>query len=165
MREQRTIATPRGASRRTGAAILASATMLAAALLEPGPARAADAAARNNEGNKLYGQKRYDEALKMYTDAQAAAPGAPALHYNIGNVLFRKGEYEKAIEEYLRAQSKSGGNLSEASVFNRGNAQMMKGDLKSAVGNVERNQVLRALVRYSIRADEQKAHVETPKVQ
>jgi phospholipid/cholesterol/gamma-HCH transport system substrate-binding protein len=30
-------------------------------------------------------------------------------------------------------------------------------DLKSAIGNVERNAVLRALVRYSIRADEQKA--------
>jgi phospholipid/cholesterol/gamma-HCH transport system substrate-binding protein len=30
-------------------------------------------------------------------------------------------------------------------------------DIKSAVGNVERNQVLRALVRYSIKADEQKA--------
>jgi phospholipid/cholesterol/gamma-HCH transport system substrate-binding protein len=29
-------------------------------------------------------------------------------------------------------------------------------DLKSAIGNVERNAVLRALVRYSIRADEQK---------
>jgi phospholipid/cholesterol/gamma-HCH transport system substrate-binding protein len=38
-------------------------------------------------------------------------------------------------------------------------------DLKSAVGNVERNQVLRALVRYSIRADEEKPKVETPKVQ
>jgi phospholipid/cholesterol/gamma-HCH transport system substrate-binding protein len=29
-------------------------------------------------------------------------------------------------------------------------------DLKSAIGNVERNEVLRALVRYSIKADEQK---------
>jgi phospholipid/cholesterol/gamma-HCH transport system substrate-binding protein len=38
-------------------------------------------------------------------------------------------------------------------------------DLKSAVGNVERNQVLRALVRYSIRADEQKPKVATPKVE
>jgi phospholipid/cholesterol/gamma-HCH transport system substrate-binding protein len=35
-------------------------------------------------------------------------------------------------------------------------------DIKSAVGNVERNQVLRALVRYSIKADEQKA--PAPKV-
>jgi phospholipid/cholesterol/gamma-HCH transport system substrate-binding protein len=33
-------------------------------------------------------------------------------------------------------------------------------DLKSAIGNVERNEVLRALVRYSIKADEQKASPE-----
>jgi phospholipid/cholesterol/gamma-HCH transport system substrate-binding protein len=31
-------------------------------------------------------------------------------------------------------------------------------DIKSVVGNVERNEVLRALVRYSIKADEDKAH-------
>jgi phospholipid/cholesterol/gamma-HCH transport system substrate-binding protein len=35
-------------------------------------------------------------------------------------------------------------------------------DLKSAIGNVERNQVLRALVRYSIKADEQRPQVHTP---
>jgi phospholipid/cholesterol/gamma-HCH transport system substrate-binding protein len=29
-------------------------------------------------------------------------------------------------------------------------------DIKSVVGNVERNEVLRALVRYSIKADEKK---------
>ncbi len=33
-------------------------------------------------------------------------------------------------------------------------------DIKSAVGNVERNEVLRALVRYSIKADEQRPQVE-----
>jgi phospholipid/cholesterol/gamma-HCH transport system substrate-binding protein len=32
-------------------------------------------------------------------------------------------------------------------------------DIKAIVGNVERNQVLRALVRYSIRADERKPDV------
>jgi phospholipid/cholesterol/gamma-HCH transport system substrate-binding protein len=36
-------------------------------------------------------------------------------------------------------------------------------DIKSAVGNVERNQVLRALVRYSIKADEQKPAAPGPK--
>jgi phospholipid/cholesterol/gamma-HCH transport system substrate-binding protein len=35
-------------------------------------------------------------------------------------------------------------------------------DIKSAVGNIERNQVLRAIVRYSIKADEQKPQVSTP---
>ena len=37
-------------------------------------------------------------------------------------------------------------------------------DLKAIVGNVERNQVLRALVRYSIKEGEQRPHAETPKV-
>ena len=32
-------------------------------------------------------------------------------------------------------------------------------DIKSAIGNVERNEVLRALVRYSIKADEQRKPV------
>jgi phospholipid/cholesterol/gamma-HCH transport system substrate-binding protein len=39
-------------------------------------------------------------------------------------------------------------------------------DLKAVVGNVERNQVLRAIVRYSIKQDEAKngQHVATPDV-
>ena len=35
-------------------------------------------------------------------------------------------------------------------------------DIKAAVGNIERNTVLRAIVRYSIKADEQRPHVTTP---
>jgi phospholipid/cholesterol/gamma-HCH transport system substrate-binding protein len=37
-------------------------------------------------------------------------------------------------------------------------------DIKSLVGNVERNQVLRALVRYSIKQDELKAPPPPPPV-
>jgi tetratricopeptide (TPR) repeat protein len=101
------------------------------------PARAepaGSAASRNNEGNRLYDQKRYDEALKMYTDAQAARPEAPELHYNIGNVLYRKQEFDKATEEYLKAQSSSDRTLYQAAVFNRGNALLMQGRLQEAVG-------------------------------
>ena len=94
----------------------------------------ADVASKNNEGNRLYEQKKFEEALKSYTDAQASKPGAPELHYNIGNVLFRKGEYAKAIEEYRRAQSAAGPSLSEAATFNRGNAHMMQGQLQEAIG-------------------------------
>lgn len=95
---------------------------------------AGSAASRNNEGNRLYDQKRYDEALKMYTDAQAARPDAPELHYNIGNVLFRKQEYDKANEEYLKAQSSIDPALEQAAVFNRGNALLMQGRFQEAVG-------------------------------
>ena len=97
------------------------------------PAVADPTASRNNEGNKLYNQKQYDEALRMYTDAQASRPEAPELHYNIGNVLFRKKEYDKAVEEYLRAQAAPDRGLSQAATFNRGNALLMQGKPEEAI--------------------------------
>jgi len=103
------------------------------ALICPSTAAADPAARKNNEGNRLYEQKKLDEALKMYIDAQASRPGAPELHYNIGNVLFRKKEYDKAVEEYLRAQAAPDPLLSEAALFNRGNALMMQGRLEDAI--------------------------------
>ena len=96
-------------------------------------AAADQAASRNNEGNKLYNQKQYDEALRMYTDAQASRPDAAELHYNIGNVLFRKKEYDKAVEEYLRAQAAPDRGLSQAATFNRGNALLMQGRPEEAI--------------------------------
>ena len=97
------------------------------------PAAADPAASRNNEGNRLYNQKLYDEALRMYTDAQASRPDAPELHYNIGNVLFRKKEFDKAVEEYLRAQAAPDAALSQAATFNRGNALLMQGRPEEAI--------------------------------
>ena len=109
------------------------AVLLLAGLAMAAPAAADPTARNNNEGNRLYEEKKYDEALKKYIDAQASRPGAPELHYNIGNVLFRKKEYDKAVEEYLRAQSAADPVLSEAALFNRGNALAMQGRLEDAI--------------------------------
>ncbi|HYS77711.1 MAG TPA: tetratricopeptide repeat protein [Candidatus Dormibacteraeota bacterium] len=116
-----------------GAAPPPGAIALLLALAWVSPAAADPAASKNNEGNRLYNQKRYDDALKMYTDAQASRPDASELHYNIGNVLFRKKEYDKAVEEYLRAQAAANPALSEAATFNRGNALMLQGRPEDAI--------------------------------
>ena len=116
--------------RRLGLFLAMTAAILIAAITG---SAAADTASQNNEGNRLYNQKKYDEALKKYTDAQASKPAAPELHYNIGNVLFRKGEYAKAVEEYLRAQTAPDAALSQSATFNRGNALMAQGQLQEAV--------------------------------
>ena len=111
---------------------------LAAVLMAmmPVPAAASsDVATSNNEGNRLYEQKRYDEALRKYTDAQAKKPSAPELHYNIGNVLFRKGEIDKAIEEYGRAQASAPTRLRQAAAYNQGNALLQQGKVQEAIGS------------------------------
>ncbi len=125
----------RPAARRGGPAFLPGAIALALllAFAWQSPAGADPAASKNNEGNRLYNQKRYEDALKMYTDAQASRPDASELHYNIGNVLFRKKEYDKAVEEYLRAQAAANPALSEAATFNRGNALMLQGRPEDAI--------------------------------
>jgi len=122
-----------GDRRRSWRAARGATLVLCALAAIQAPALAADVASRNNEGNKLYEQKKYDEALRKYTDAQALKPGAPELHYNIGNVLFRKGEVDKAIEEYMRAQSAADPRLREAATYNRGNALMQKGKAQDAI--------------------------------
>jgi tetratricopeptide (TPR) repeat protein len=99
------------------------------------PLLADSAASKNNEGNRLYHDKKYDEALKMYIDAQASRPQAPELHYNIGNVLFRKGEYDKAVEEYLRAQAAKDPALAESAAYNRGNAFLAQKQPQQAINS------------------------------
>ena len=121
---------------RRGRSIVAllSATLILALFAAAAPSGAfADAAAKNNEGNRLYEKKRFDDALRKYTDAQAQKPDAPELHYNIGNVLFRKGEFAKAIEEYLRTQGGTDASLKQAAAYNRGNALMKQGQFQEAV--------------------------------
>jgi tetratricopeptide (TPR) repeat protein len=114
----------------------AAATLLLGLVLSGArPVCADSTAAKNNEGNRLYNDKKYDEALKMYIEAQASRPQAPELHYNIGNVLFRKGEYDKAVEEYMRAQAAKDPALAESAAYNRGNAFLAQHQLPQAVNS------------------------------
>ncbi|MBF0494694.1 MAG: tetratricopeptide repeat protein, partial [Candidatus Omnitrophica bacterium] len=55
------------------------------------------------EGNKLYGDKKYDEALVKYNDAQIESPNSPEVFFNMGNVFYRQKKYKEAVEAYRKA--------------------------------------------------------------
>lgn len=97
------------------------------------PAYAASAASLMEEGNRLFEEGRYDEALKLYTEAQIEAPDAPETHLSIGNVLFRKGEHAKAREAYRRALAARDRSLAGSAHYNSGTASFAEGDLPEAV--------------------------------
>jgi len=102
------------------------------------PEARASASSKNQEGNKLYEEKKYPEALKRYTEAQLAAPDSPQLHYNLGNVFFRQGEVEKAREEYRRALAAADKSLDPRAVYNLGNTFFNQQQYQEAVDAYQR---------------------------
>jgi phospholipid/cholesterol/gamma-HCH transport system substrate-binding protein len=88
--------------------------------------------------------------------AHALVYGDDQTQHVMGNLAKMSDDLRSIVADVRAGKGTIGGLLVDPSVYE---------DLKSAVGNVERNQVLRALVRYSIRADEHKPKVETPKVE
>jgi len=75
----------------------------------PGTGASQDPSALFAEGNALYGQGLFEEALSRYCGADtfgADAFGADAgvLAYNRGNCLFRMGRYGPALYEYIVAE-------------------------------------------------------------
>jgi tetratricopeptide (TPR) repeat protein len=115
--------------------LLLAAALLAAATASP---LRASARSKNEEGNRLYKQKKYDEALKRYTEAQLEAPDAPQLHYNLGNVFFKKGDLDKARDEYRRALASAEPGLDPLSVYNMGNTFFSQQQFKDAVSAYQR---------------------------
>jgi len=102
------------------------------------PEARASASSKNKEGNKLYEEKKYPEALKRYTEAQLEAPDSPQLHYNLGNVFFRQGEVEKAREEYRRALAAADKSLDPRAVYNLGNTFFSQQQYQEAVEAYQR---------------------------
>ncbi len=115
----------------------------------------------------------YDEAMsknvagtmdEIHKDLEAIRTGKGVAHSvvygdeNTQNVLANMNamseDLRSIVSEVRQGKGTLGGLLVDPSIYE---------DLKSAVGNVERNQVLRALVRYSIKEDEGRPHAD-PKV-
>jgi tetratricopeptide (TPR) repeat protein len=79
------------------------ATTSAAATSGTTPAPAADpAAAANDEGMRLYKEKRYAEAAAKFTGASNLQPASALYANNAGFAFFRMGEYDEAVKWYLQ---------------------------------------------------------------
>ena len=87
--------------------------------------------------------------------AHAVVYGDPNTQKVLQNVGAMSDDMRVVVANVRQGKGTIGGLLVDPSIYE---------DLKAIVGNVERNQVLRALVRYSIKEGEQKPHAETPKL-
>ncbi|MGH9369015.1 MAG: tetratricopeptide repeat protein [Thermoanaerobaculia bacterium] len=80
------------------------------------------AARLNREGNRLYGEKKFDEALDRYTRAQGSSTELAPLRYNVGNVFYRQGRFTEAEAEYRGVAGAAKGTLAATAAYNLGNA-------------------------------------------
>jgi Ca-activated chloride channel family protein len=90
-------------------------------------------AGSNRQGNKLYHQGKYDEALSAYQEAQAEQPDLAELHYNVGNTLHRKEDYQEAAAETLQGLSKADPDLRARAYYNLGNSFYRQGQFPEAI--------------------------------
>jgi tetratricopeptide (TPR) repeat protein len=90
-------------------------------------------ASSNRQGNKLYSQSKYDEALSAYQKAQVEQPDLAELHYNVGNTLHRKEDYQGAAAETLQGLSKADSDLRARAYYNLGNSFYRQGQFAEAI--------------------------------
>ncbi|MBN2244182.1 MAG: tetratricopeptide repeat protein [Acidobacteria bacterium] len=107
--------------------------LLGAAILVAPPAGKADSpASKNREGNRLFGEGRYEEAEKAYLEAQVKSPGKPEILYNLGNSLVKQGKYPQGVRALGQAAGKGGMRIKADSLYNTGNALFSMGDYKGS---------------------------------
>ncbi len=96
-----------------------------------------------DEGNKLFDEKKYDEAITSYMKFLEKNPSAFQVHYNVGNCYKELGQYDKAIEEYNIVITKlkdikqdlKGDELAAKVLTGMGEVFVKKGDYASAQDN------------------------------
>lgn len=86
------------------------------------------------EGNRLFNEEKYDEALTKYSEAQLGLPEAPAIYYNIGDVQYEKNDYEKASALFQKAGESKDRSLNARAGYNLGNTLYKEDKFKEAVG-------------------------------
>jgi phospholipid/cholesterol/gamma-HCH transport system substrate-binding protein len=82
--------------------------------------------------------------------AHAVFYGDDSSQHMMTNLNAMSDDLRAIVGDVRQGRGTIGGLLMDPTVYE---------DIKGLVGNVERNEVLRALVRYSIKADEQKPEV------
>ncbi len=96
----------------------------------------------NEEGNSLYEEGAFGEALEAYREAQVERPDLAELNYNAANALHRLEDYERAVDEVLRALPIEDDDLAFRAYYALGNNYYRLGRLADAFDAYKRALIL-----------------------
>jgi protein O-mannosyl-transferase len=90
---------------------------------------------RNNLGNALVAQGRFEEAIDQFQQALQISPADADVVYNLGNALAQKGSFEDAGKQLQHALQINPGNAMAA--YDLGNVRARQGRLEEAISDLE----------------------------
>ncbi len=107
---------------------------LALTLLLCSPARAATAESELRAGNRLYGQKKYEDAYERYGAASAKRPQDVRPAFNAGDALYRLEKPSDSAELFEAVAMNKNASLATRAdaLYNLGNARFKAGELPAA---------------------------------
>lgn len=85
------------------------------------------------EGNLLYHNGKYDEALDKYVNAQINSPNIPQLDFNIADTQYKRGKYSEAAQLFEKVIKSEDVEMKVQSSFNMGNTMYRQGKMKEAL--------------------------------
>jgi tetratricopeptide (TPR) repeat protein len=88
----------------------------------------------NEQGNRLYKDSKYEEALQKYKEAQVKDPKLMTVDYNIGCSQYKMESYQDAGQAFMRIiSSLEEEKLKEKTFYNLGNVLFKSGDLENSM--------------------------------
>ncbi|MCX5713644.1 MAG: tetratricopeptide repeat protein [Candidatus Omnitrophica bacterium] len=98
------------------------------------------------KANRLYNKNDFDQALKLYNQAQSQAPERPEIDFDLGTAQYKKGDYQAAVDSFEKACVTKDKVLEAKALYNIGNSKYKMGLLKE---NTDLSQTV-ALLRESL---------------
>ncbi|MFH1458040.1 MAG: tetratricopeptide repeat protein [Candidatus Omnitrophota bacterium] len=117
-------------------------------------AYAADAASTVKRANKLYRQKKYNEALSLYNQALTQVPESSIINYDLGSCEYKEGDFEKAANSFKKSLMAQDKKQEAWANFNLGNSKYKLGELKQQADLDQAVKSLQESVHYYKRAVE-----------
>ncbi len=101
------------------------------------------AADKNRQGNRMFHEGKFEEALEYYREAQVEKPGALELRFNAGDAYFKKNAFQDALREFGHALKSQDPSLLARAYYNLGNVHVRQKKLQQAAEAYKRSLALR----------------------